>query len=300
VPGLRERITDQFSARGHRSDVWGALDLVIETEAFLNLGYSPWYLPHAVGSSQRRLAARAGRTLTDVLGDVEDTRLLDVGAGRGGPSVHLAEQFGFDVTGVDLVAHNVRLAREHARATRRSWDAPPAPDPGGDAEFVVGDATALPIATGSTRAATALDALVYVPDRGAVLAELSRVLEDRGALVVSDLVAGPNLDAAARERIDRFAEAWDMARPATTAAYREQCREAGLRVLAIEDLTANSVGRFRTWSGLFLGLLASPAGPLLRGLLRRLELDPATVRRQVRQAHEALPHLGHVLVTARA
>src|SRR6056297_1319666 len=150
---LRTRITEQFSRRGKRADIWRVFDLALDTNAYLNLGYSAWYQPHFVGECQRRLATAIGQRLAARLPATEGVRLLDVGCGRGGPTVHLAERFGFSTTGVDLVPYNVARARENARER----DA--------DAEFVVGDATRLPFASGSLPACVGLDAFVYLPDR---------------------------------------------------------------------------------------------------------------------------------------
>ena len=173
---LRERITEQFSYRGERADIWRAFDLLFDTDAFLNLGYSEWYQPHIVGSSQRRLVTKVGSRIASHLSARDDVQLLDAGCGRGGPALHLADQFGFHVTGVDLVPYNIRKAIENARGTHF------------ETEFVVGDATQLPFRTDSFTACTAIDALVYLPDRKRVFATVADILEPEGSLVVSDLV----------------------------------------------------------------------------------------------------------------
>lgn len=87
---LRDRITEQFSYGGERADIWRAFDRLLDTDEFLNLGYSDWYQPHILGSSQRRLATKVGATLGAHLPMMEGVRLLDVGSGRGGPAIHLA------------------------------------------------------------------------------------------------------------------------------------------------------------------------------------------------------------------
>lgn len=284
---LRERITDQFSGRGSRADVWRALDRVVDTDSFLNLGYTRRYRPHVLGSSQRRLATRVGERLATYL-ETTAVPLLDVGCGRGGPAVHLASRYGFDVTGVDLVPYNVTRATETAR------------ERGVDARFVVGDATSLPFAPESTTACTAIDSLVYVPERSAAVSEVAAVLAPDGVVACSDLVVGPGTGERDLERVAAFADAWDMAPVATAAEYRRLFVDAGLDLRTVDRLTPHSVGRFRKWTGLFLGLLASPAGPFVGRLLRRDGLDPAAVRTQVRRAHEALPYLEHVLVVASA
>lgn len=287
---LHDRITEQFSDRGARADVWKGFDLVLDTDSFLNLGYSKWYQPHVLGSSQRRLAAKIGSVLEDQFPRCSGSRLLDVGCGRGGPAIHLAEQFGFEVTGVDLVPYNVRTATENARSS----DA--------DATFVLGDASALPVAPGTVDACTSIDALVYVPNRGAVVSEMADALAGGGVLVVSDLVRSADAGDAGSggsAAVSAFADAWDMAPIGTASEHCQMLADAGLSVASVEDVTANSVGRFGKWTTLFLGLAGSPAAPLLERALAALELDPAAVVEQVRRAHEALPSLRHVIVVAR-
>lgn len=287
---LRDWIAAQFSGASPRADVWRAFDRVLDTEAFLNLGYSRWYQLHPLGSCQRRLADVVAERLAEEWRPRPGDRLLDLGCGRGGPALHLASDLGVAVAGVDLVPHNVRTARANAADASETLDA----------AFVVGDATALPVASGAAPACTVVDALVYVPERAAALAEVARVLEPGGVLVLTDLVARDGLSEEERRTVARFAAAWDLAEPARASTLDDRLADAGLEVLAVEDLTPNSVGRFRRWTTPFLALLDGPTSPLLAGLLRRWRLDPSRIGEQVRRAHAALPHLEHRLVVARA
>jgi SAM-dependent methyltransferase len=278
----RERVGDHFAARSERADIWRAFDLVLETDAYLNLGYSRWYQPHPLGSSQRRLVATVGRQLTE--SGPPGRGLLDLGDGRGGPATQFASRFGFGVTGVDLVPANARRASEQANEA----DA--------DASFVVGDATALPFEAESFPACAAVDALVYVPNRRAAFREVAEVLEPGGVVVVSDLV---RLPAADRATVDAFADAWDMPPLDTAAAYQQWVADAALQLEGIHDISAHSVGRFRRWTTPFLWLVDGPVGTLVERSLARFGLDPAVVLEQVRLAHRALPALRHILLKAR-
>ncbi|MFB6184356.1 MAG: class I SAM-dependent methyltransferase [Haloarculaceae archaeon] len=284
---LRARIADQFSGRGDRADVWRGFELFLPTESYLNLGYSPWYLPHVLGSPQRRLATVIGRDLADRLPATAGAPLLDVGCGRGGPAVHLADRFGFDVTGVDLVPYNVATARANANVNANR-----------SASFVVGDATRLPVATDAVAAATAIDALVYVPDREAAVSELARVVRPGGYVSISDLVVADGLDDAAREVVAVFADAWDMSPPATVGAHREAMGRAGLSVETVVDGSAHSVARFPKWARLYLGLADRVPG-ITASVLQRWGLDADRVTEQVRAALAALPNLRHVRLVAR-
>jgi len=284
---LRARITDQFSYRGQRADIWRAFDLLLDTDEFLNLGYSEWYQPHLVGSPQRRLVTEVGSRVASHLPVTDGVGLLDVGCGRGGPALHLADRFGFRVTGVDLVPYNVEMATENARGRHPR------------SAFVVGAATHLPFAADSFAACTAVDTLVYLPERRRVFDAITAVLEPEGVLVVSDLVVQSSVSETEREIVDSFADAWDMPSVGTVEEYEAALDEAGFDLEAVEDITGHSVGRFRKWTTLYLQLLESPLGTLGERLLGAYTLDPAAITEQVRRAHHALPFLQHVIFIAK-
>ena len=284
---LRERITDQFSYRSERADIWRLFDLLLDTDAFLNLGYSKWYQSHVVGSSQRRLVTEVGSRVASYLPATDGVRLLDVGCGRGGPAIHLADRFGFRVTGVDLVPYNIERATENAHGQHV------------ETEFVVGDATQLPFRTDSFTACTAIDALVYLPDRHRVFAAVADVLEPEGVFVLSDLVMQPNVSEKERMAVDSYADAWDMPSLGTVQQYKAALDDAGFALKAVEDITGHSVGRFRKWTTLSVQLLRSPIWSVVERLLRAYDLDPAAITEQVREAHHALPFLKHIMLVAK-
>lgn len=284
---LRERITDQFSYRGERADIWRVFELLLDTDEFLNLGYSAWYQPHVVGSSQRRLVTEVGSRVASHLAATTGVHLLDVGCGRGGPAIHLADRFGFRVTGLDLVPYNVNLATENARGQP------------GTTEFVVGDATKLPFRTGSFGACTAIDALVYLPERTAVFERIADVLEPGGILVLSDLMMRTGVSETQRDRVTSFADAWDMPPVGSVEQYTRALDDTPLELVELETITRHSVGRFRTWTTLFRWLVSSPMGWIIERLLRGYGLDPSAIIDQVERAHHALPALEHGILVAR-
>jgi ubiquinone/menaquinone biosynthesis C-methylase UbiE len=285
---LRKRITDQFSYRGERADIWRAFDLLLDTDAFLNLGYSERYQPHVFGSSQRRLVAEVGSRIASHLSATDGVRLLDVGCGRGGPSIYLANWFGFHVTGLDLVPYNIERATENAREKHV------------ETEFVVGDATQLPFGMDSFTACTAIDTLVYLPDRNSVFAGVADVLEPEGVLVLSDLVMQSDVTETERGFVNSFADAWDMPSIGTVEQYTAALEDASLELEMVENITGHSVGRFRKWATLYLQLLGSPIRSLIERLLRAYDLDPTAITEQVRAAHRALPFLQHAILVAKA
>lgn len=137
---------------------------------------------------------------------------VDVGCGRGEPAVHLTNRFGFHVTGLDLVPYTVKRATEDAREKPITT------------EFIVGDATKLPFATGSFAACTAIDALVYLPDRATVFETVADVLEVGGILVLSDLVIRSGVSEKQRELVTSFADAWDVPPGGSVEQYKRGSR----------------------------------------------------------------------------
>jgi ubiquinone/menaquinone biosynthesis C-methylase UbiE len=92
-----------------------------------------------------------------------DDRVLDVGCGIGS----LEERFpDHEMIGVDRSEAMIQAAQDRVSAP-----------------FVLGDATALPIATASVDAVVSVSTLEFIPDIDAVLAEATRVLAPGGTLV---------------------------------------------------------------------------------------------------------------------
>ncbi|WP_144799672.1 class I SAM-dependent methyltransferase [Halorubrum depositum] len=90
-------------------------------------------------------------------------RALDVGCGIGSLEERVP---GRDMIGLDRSAAMVRTARDRV-----------------DAPFVLGDATALPVATGSVDAVVFVSTLEFLPDAEAALSEATRVLASDGTFV---------------------------------------------------------------------------------------------------------------------
>ncbi|MCM1981822.1 methyltransferase domain-containing protein [Lyngbya confervoides] len=100
-------------------------------------------------------------------------RLLDVGCGIGGSSRILAQDYGFEVTGVTISPQQVARARQLT-------------DQGVSAHFQVDDAMALSFADASFDVVWSVEAGPHMPDKAVFARELLRVLKPGGILVVAD------------------------------------------------------------------------------------------------------------------
>ncbi len=109
-------------------------------------------------------------------------RVLEVGCGPGHLSIRLADQHGFDVTGLDL--DPVMIERARAKVAHGS--------PGDERRpaFVVGDAATLPFPDGSFDVVVSTLSMHHWADPVAGLTEIGRVLRAGGRALVWDFRPG--------------------------------------------------------------------------------------------------------------
>jgi sarcosine/dimethylglycine N-methyltransferase len=125
------------------------------------------------------LGRPATMALADLAGVERGARVVDVGAGLGGPARYLAATYGARVTAVEPTA---RFRDACAELTRRAGLA--------DLVHVVdGSATKLPVAAASMDLVWMQAVAISVADKGAMARELRRVLRPGGRLAFFDSVA---------------------------------------------------------------------------------------------------------------
>jgi ubiquinone/menaquinone biosynthesis C-methylase UbiE len=188
-----------------------------------------------------------GREATVALAGLLDlkprARLLDLGAGIGGPARMFARLLDCDVTGIDVTAEFVELARlltERVGLADR-------------VRFEQASALALPFPAASFDAATLLHVGMNIADKPLLFAEARRVLAPGGVFAVYDPMRtgdGPltfPLPWAATEAIS-FVEPVDV--------YRQWLREAGFELAAEHPFRELALTVFRAQAA-----AASAGGP---------------------------------------
>lgn len=123
----------------------------------------------------------ASARLAELAGLAAGQRVLDVGAGIGGPARFLAHDLGCRVTALDLTEAFCAVARELNRRTGLA----------DRVEVVHGNALDLPFPDGSFDVVWTQHAAMNIEDRERLYAELRRVLPVGGTLALNDVVAGP-------------------------------------------------------------------------------------------------------------
>jgi arsenite methyltransferase len=150
-------------------------------------------------------------------------RMLDVASGNGTSAIVAARDFGCLVTGLDYAAGAVDEAQRAADAAGLS----------ARADFVAGDAEALPFSDGEFDAVLCECSLCTFPDKARAVAEMRRVLRRGGRLALSDVVVDrarlpPGLDGV-------LATVACVGEALSSRGYEHLLADAGLRVVAVES-----------------------------------------------------------------
>jgi SAM-dependent methyltransferase len=160
-----------------------------EYSLFLNYGYVPNDAPSFATAlpRERHLNKNPIRLVLELVGELAfepESRCLDIGCGRGGTLSVLRETFGVKhCTGVDLAPSAIDFCRAHYAA---EW-----------AEFLVGDAEALPLPGRSYDVVTNVESSHSYNEIEAFYSEVARVLVPGGHFLYTDVF--PREDLATRE-----------------------------------------------------------------------------------------------------
>jgi cyclopropane fatty-acyl-phospholipid synthase-like methyltransferase len=175
-------------------------------------------LPEAMVATERRLADEGGFR--------PGMRVLDIGCGVGGPALNIAEHSGAHVTGVNIVPHQIEIARR--RAAER-----------GLAErthFELADGMSMPFPDGAFDAAYSFDAGCHMPDKARFYVECARVLRPGGVFLGNDWLQRDGLTASeAAQHIEPICRTFAVPHMATLTELERYLADAGLRVEVIED-----------------------------------------------------------------
>lgn len=179
----------------------------------------------------------ASRQLADRAKFTEGERILDLGCGTGGTTRLLANDYGLQVTGLDITPGFVSTGRWLSRATGLD----------GRTDFVHGDAQCLPFASEAFDGVWAQHVFMNIPDLQRALHEIIRVLRPGGRLLIHEVVKG------AAEGMLQLPVPWaDLPEHSyllNPQALEEKLEKAGLRPLFIEDISEQALQWRRKHTG---------------------------------------------------
>jgi cyclopropane fatty-acyl-phospholipid synthase-like methyltransferase len=213
------------------------------TEAWgLLLGHELHYGVFARGDEDLATATgELSRLMLAAAQPAPNMTLLDVGCGTGAPACWLAAEHGAVVTGITTSAVGIAAARQRAEAAgladRTTFEQRDGMDNGfPDASF---------------DRVWALESSHLMRDRDKVIAECARVLRPGGRLALCDIVLGrpmPFLEVRRlRKPLALLREVFGDARMEPLSLYADLCREHGLIIEQLTDLTAETRPTFDRW-----------------------------------------------------
>ena len=177
------------------------------------------------------------RGLADEGGFRPGMRVLDIGCGVGGPALNIAEHSGAHVTGVNIVPHQVDIARRRA-AERGLADR---------TRFQVADGMSMPFPDDSFDAIYIFEAGCHMPDKARFYRECARVLRPGGVFLGNEWLQRDGLTAAeVTQHIEPICRCFAVPDLATPAELERYLVAAGLSVEVVEDVSVRG-NILRNW-----------------------------------------------------
>lgn len=203
---------DSGDADNFYSTIWGGEDIhigIYESEG------------ERIRTASRRTVERMASRL-DGLG--EESRVLDLGAGYGGPARFLAKNYGCRVVALNLSGveneRNRRINEEQGLAHL--------------VEAVEGSFEEVPYEDGRFDVVWSQDAILHSAERGKVFEEVSRVLDAEGQFVFTDPMKS---DECPDEVLQPILDRLHLDSLGSPDYYRRVAGEVGLREVGFEDYT---------------------------------------------------------------
>jgi ubiquinone/menaquinone biosynthesis C-methylase UbiE len=151
----------------------------------------------------------AADVVIDIADPTNGETVVDVGCGTGNAALLAAER-GARVIGVDPAERLLEVAA--AAAEDRDLDA----------EFVVGEAASMPVANAEAAAVLSVFGVIFAPDPAAAAAELARVTNPSGRIVIAAWIPGGPISDAVRLVQQTVAEILGQTLPAPPFPWHER------------------------------------------------------------------------------
>lgn len=161
--------------------------------------------------------------LVHAAGITSGRKILDVGCGLGGSSIHLARKYHADATGITISPIQVEMARKAASAANVK------------AKFLLMDAQAMQLDQ-SFDVIWSIESISHYEDKERFFASAAKLLNPGGTLAIIDWFKKQNLHPAEHKKFIHPIEKGMLVDLRTIAEYRKFMESGGLRVTHSEIL----------------------------------------------------------------
>lgn len=172
--GIMKKFPSQIEAHYFRSQLFEEI-----LERLKASGIAPGQIGRKDISAVDEFHVRGAQVSKELaeLAEIRNSRVLDIGCGIGGPARMLADEYGCEVTGIDLSEEFVRTATRLSELVGL----------GGKTHFVQGDATSLPFSDQSFDVVWTQHVQMNIEDKMKFYAEIRRVLASDGVFLYYDI-----------------------------------------------------------------------------------------------------------------
>src|SRR5258708_34341442 len=209
----KDKIRDLYDrVRPYYQELWGA---------HLHHGY--WISGQE--TKERAQVQLVGR-LAHLAGLKQGYKILDVGCGFGGSSIHLAKNYDADATGITISPIQVEMARKAAAAE------------GVNAKFILMDAEEMKFEQ-TFDVVWSIESISHYSQKGRFFALAARCLEPGGTLAITDWFRKEHLTKAEDEKFILPIEKGMLVELDTMEDYAALLRSNGMQILQEEILNKN-------------------------------------------------------------
>jgi SAM-dependent methyltransferase len=188
--GARDHAAYVDTLRERPAEVGLLFDALLADRSSLDWGYDvyPRIEERFLGALDESLEPRGPEFLYELVGRLglpPGAAVADVGCGEGRHTIPLAERFGFDVVGIDVVQRHLDLGNQ-ALAAAADRD----PSLRDRVRFALGDVEALPVDASTLDLVWFRDVLEHIEHLDRAFAEIHRVLRGGGHALVYSMFGG--------------------------------------------------------------------------------------------------------------
>jgi ubiquinone/menaquinone biosynthesis C-methylase UbiE len=158
----------------------------------------------------------------------KDSEVLDIGSGLGGAARALAEEYGCQVTGIDLTQEFCEAAgvmSDWVGLSNRT-------------EFLQGDATNLPFSNEHFDAAITIHVAMNIAAKDKIYEQVHRVIKPGGIFAIYDILQGEGGEAYYPAPWARYSS---ISHLASTEEMEEYLTNAGFKIIEVQDSTGESL-----------------------------------------------------------